>query len=412
MRSVTPTLPTEKVSKSTSPPEKKRSLEPMDSAVALVEGYEHIPSATNEDLMAVWNASCGNFPVPGRKVQIGLLQPRNKGTSLAIGNAENELLYSMSKEELPSTADTSSSVKQLVIKKHHPRIEKTPPSQVAQMALPDPNKSMAEREKDVVTIFPQMAAVKAIEDVSNSPMAAEIATFDPTAKGPEAARLAKDAVCDAHTRHRCDLVRNTRKRDSLGAVTASYRLEHPTLGPFAITVTKSTLGRHSRDPRAKISIHHPSATPAAVQAETLVLAFLDFARDACVLDTPGLLALESGYILDTVICALFAVAVIENDVLMAETLTFAAPPKSPLPLQKGKGRRSSSNDTKDTRKSAMWGRKDKKVKEKKEEELPVLANGALAILGLGFKTAVWVLGASVKITAGAIIGVSHLAKKA
>ena len=416
-QSMTPTLPNEKVSKMGFAPEKRRSLEPVDSAVALVEGYEHIPSATSEDLMAVWNASCSNFPVPGRKVQIGLLQPRGKGTSLAIGNSENEMLYSMSKEELPSKPDGPAPLKQLVIKKHHPKVSSGPPSPVAQMVLPDPSKALKDRENDVVTIFPQMAAVKAIEDVSNSPMAAEIATFDPAAKGPEAARLAKDAVGDAHMRHRCDLVRNTRKRDSLGAVTASYRLEHPTLGPFAITVTKSTIGRHSRDPRAKISIHHPSATPAAVSAETLVLAFLDFARDACVLDTPGLLALESGYIIDTVICALFAVAVIENDVLMAETLTFAAPPKSPLPLQKSKGglrTRSPSTESRQSRRSGFFGRKEKKVKKVEEEqvELPVLTQGALAILGLTFKTAVFALEVGVKLTAGAVIGISHLVKKA
>jgi hypothetical protein len=321
----------------------------------------------------------------------------------------------MGKEEMPSKSSDSKALKQLVIKKHQPNVAQAPPSPVAQMALPDPSRPIKERENDVVTIFPQMAAVKAIEEVSNSPMAAEIATFDPTAKSPEAARLAKDAVCNAHTMHRCDLVRNTRKRDSLGAVTASYRLEHPTLGPFAITVTKSMIGRHSRDPRAKISIHHPSATPAAVAAENLVLAFLDFARDACVLDTPGLLALESSYIIDTIICALLAVAVIENDALMAETLTFAAPPKSPLPLQKGKSsgslRSSSSNGSK---RSSAWFRKDKKRKQAEEEQvdLPVLTQGALAILGLSFKTAVWVLEAGVKVTAGLVIGVTHLAKKA
>ena len=415
VRSPTPTLPNEKISKFGMQFEKPQGFERVDSAVALVEGYEHIPSANKDDLMAIWNASCGNFPVPGRKVQTGLFQPRGKGTSLAIGNSENELIYSMGKEEMPAKSSEPTPLKQLIIKKHVPKAGRAAPSPVAQMALPDPAKSLKERENDVVTIFPQMAAIKALEDVANSPMAASIATFDPTAKSPEAAMLAKDAVSQAHTMHRCELVRNTRRRDSLGAVTASYRLEHPVLGPFAITVTKSTIGRHSRDPRAKISIHHPSATPAAVAAETLVLAFLDFARDACVIDTPGLLALEGAYIIDTVVCALFAVAVIENDVLMAETLTFAAPPKSPLPLQKGKpstSRRSVSSS--ESKRSSSWFKKDKKAKKPVQEEqveLPVLTQGALAVLGLSFKAAIWVLGAGVKVTAAGVIGISHLAKK-
>ena len=422
-RSPTPTLPTEKISKIISPDEKKQSLDRIDSAVALVDGYEHIPSATADDMMAIWNASCGNFPVPGRKVQLGLVQPRGAGTSLAVGNSEDELLYSMGKEPLASSSKDSTPSKQLVIKKYKPDSQHSPPSPVAQLALPDANKSQKERENDVVSIFPQIAAIRAIEAIANSPVAASIATFDPTAKSPEAARLAQDAVAEAHSRHRCELVRSTRKRDSLGAVTASYNLEHPILGQFAITVTKSTVGRHSRDPRAKISLHHPSATPAAVSAETLVLAFLDFARDACVLDTPGLLALEDPYIVDIIICALLAVAVIENDALMAETLTFDAPPKSPLPLQKPKPKRNASRNSRqsssssESKRSSKWLLKRGEKKAKKEElvgeqvDLPVLTQGALAILGLGFKTAVWVLEAGVKVTAGVLIGVTHLAKK-
>ena len=417
VRSPTPTLPNEKISKLGSRVEQKKSLKRLDSAVALVDGYEHIPSATDDDMMAIWNASCGIFPVPGRKVQLGLVQPHGKGTTLAVGNSDDELLYSMGKEALPMSSKDSKASRQLVIKKHKPQDEKSTPFPVAQLELPDADRSKKEREDDVVSIFPQMAAIKAIEAVANSPMAASIATFDPRASSPEAARLAQDAVGEARRRHRCELVRNTRKRDSLGAVTALYNLQHPLLGPFAITVTKSTIGRHSRDPRAKISLHHPSATPAAVSAETLVLAFLDFARDACVLDTPGLLALESSYIIDTVICALLAVAVIENDALMAETITFDAPPKAPLPLPKQNSRRSSrrSSSSTESKRSSSWLKRDKKAKveyEPEQVELPVLTQGALAILGLSFKTAVWVLEAGVKVTAGVLIGITHLAKKA
>lgn len=416
-RSPTPTLPSEKISKLGGQVDHKPALERMDSAMALVDGYEHIPFANSNDLMAIWNASCGNFPVPGRKVQLGLVQPRGSGTSLAVGNSEDELLYSMGKELMPAISKDAVVSKQLVIKKHQPQYQTCPPSPVAQLALPNPARSRKERENDVVSIFPQMAAIQAIEVVSNSPVAASIATFDPMAKSPEAARLAQDAVSEAHRRHRCELVRNTRKRDSLGAVTASYNLEHPILGQLAITVTKSTVGRHSRDPRAKISLHHPSATPAAVGAETLVLAFLDFARDACVLDTPGLLALEDPYIIDIVICALLAVAVIENDALMAETLTFDAPPKSPLPLPKRPSRRNSrqSSSSSESKRSSRLFKREKKGKKDEfdgeQVELPILTQGALAILGLSFKTAVWVLGAGVKMTAGVIIGVTHLASK-
>ena len=408
VRSPTPTLSSEKVSKFDSPNMKRPHSDRFDSAVALVDGYEHIPIGTLHDQQEVWKASSNIFPCGGRKLQLGLHQPHGQGTSLAVGVSQDQLLYSMKKE---FTSEAHDAPQILAVSKHHPFNASA--DTIAQMCLPDPSRNNKQREDDVVAVFPQLAAVNAIEAISNSPAAAEIATFDPTASGPEAKRLAQDAVAEAHARHRCELVRSTRKRDSLGAVTASYRLEHPYLGSFAITVTKSTAGnRHSKDPRAKISLHHPSATPAAVAAENLVLAFLDFARNSCILDTPGLLALEGPYVIDTVLCALLAVAVIENDALVAETLTFDAPPTSPLPIAKNKaGGELASNDSGDSKRRWWGAKKAKKVKKQDQVDLPLATEAALGLLGLGFKTAVFVLEVGVKVTAGAVIGATHLARK-
>lgn len=415
-RSPTPTLPSDKVSKLGSPASNRPEFGRFDSAVALVDGYEHIPIGTQHDLIAVFNASSDIFPCAGRKCQLGLHQPYAQGTSLAIGISPDQLLYSMNKVDSSVLYKDSSTQFDLAVNKHNPQATLTEP--VAQMGLPDPARTSKERENDVVTIFPQMAAINAIEAASNSPMAAEIASFDPTASGPEAKRLAQDAVSEARNRYRCELVRATRKRDSLGAVTATYNLEHPYLGTFAITVTKSTAGgRHSRDPRAKISLHHPSATPAAVSAENLILAFLDFARNSCVLDVPGLLALEGPYVIDTVICALLAVAVIENDALMAETLTFDAPPTKPVTVSspKRKTRNASPESSEDSSNGRRWWGRTKKSKKmvKKEEQvdLPFATEAALGLLGFTFKTAVFVLEVGVKVTAGVIVGATHLARK-
>ena len=400
--SPTPRLQTEKFGKLGTSPERPGTSASVDSAVVLVEGYEHIPSADSDDLMAIWNASCGSFPGPGRKVHTSLFRVYGKATLLAIGNSQEELVYSMRKEEVL--------LNQFTIRKHVPQAGRIAPTPVAQLRIPDPAESIEERENDVITIFPQVAAIKAIEDVANTPMAVSTATFDHTAKFFEAATLANGAVSQAHTMHRCELVRNTRS-----AVTASYRLEHPSLSTFAVTVSRSTLGQHSRDPRAKVSIHHPSATPAAVAAETLVLAFLDLARDACVIDIPGLLALNDSYILDTMICALLAVAVMENDALMAEAPTFAAPPQSALLLQKSKTSSSHCGvSLKASKNSSSWLKKNKKAKRQVQEEqvdIPALTEGALAILGLSFKTAISVLEAGVKVAAAGLIGVLHVAKK-
>ncbi len=153
----------------------------------------------------------------------------------------------------------------------------------------------------------------------------------------------------------------------------------------------------TREPRAKISIHHPSATPAAIAADTLVLAFLDFSRDACVLDLPALLALDSLYIIDTTITALFAVAAIENSLLQSETMTFDPPPK-----QASHSEQKSSQLKR--KKSERWAKRSSRVIDKVQAELigqpadvgaPV--QGAIKFIGFSLKTAAYVLDAGVRV---------------
>ncbi|KAK5128488.1 hypothetical protein LTR85_003156 [Meristemomyces frigidus] len=400
-------LPSEKISKVASPIERP-VLQRFDSGIALIDGYEHVPAATSGDLIAIWDASHGLMSAC-RKVQCGLYQSKGDSASLSIGGSAERPLFSTERALPQSPSQKAKQMKHLAVEKHSPRGGL--PAPVAQLALPATTSSDAKGDGNVIAIFPQAAAIHAIETISNSPAAAEIATFDPTAKSPEAARLAQDAVAEAHRRYGCELTRATRKRDSLGAITAMYSLEHPTLGALSITVTKSTKQSGSREPRIKIGLHHPSATPAAVAAETLVLAFLDFSRDACVVDMPGLIALDCQYIIDTALTALLAVAAIENDIPLTETLIFEPPPKSPYLEKKTRNSRSSE--------SRKWRKRSSKAIDKIQKELvgqpadvaaPVQA--AVALIGLSLKTAVFVLEAGVKLTAKVVVGIGHLATKA
>ncbi|EME88500.1 uncharacterized protein MYCFIDRAFT_209828 [Pseudocercospora fijiensis CIRAD86] len=265
---------------------------------------------------------------------------------------------------------------------------------VSHLVLPEPAGS-SNKKLSATTIFPRMAAISAVEAISNSPQAAEIAVFDPFATSKEAESLAQDAVADAHADYSCDLIKRTRKRDSLGTVTAAYDLKHPSLGTIAITVTKSTSNPSNPGPRAKISLHHPSATPAAIAAGTLNLAFLDFAHDACVLDIPGLLALDSHYVIDTVISALFAVAVIENDILVREQVTFEPPPKTPVQNNKKVERRTSISSV--TSKKWQRKKKNKKAAEPEQVELPGFGRAVVGLSWMAVKGAFWVVGSGVKL---------------
>ncbi|KAK3661853.1 hypothetical protein LTR22_007227 [Elasticomyces elasticus] len=376
-------LPSEKISKVSSPI-RKPTLKRFDSATALV----------------VWTASNSQVPATGRKVQLGLYQPATRDTAIVVGTNEGPL-YSMARAT-PHGPDHDS--KRWTVEKQD-NSPGGPPLPVAQLAVPAQQSASDAKapEPEPTVIFPQAAAVHAIEAVANSPEAAEIATFDPLAKSPEAARLGRDAVAEAHRRYACALTRTTRKRDSLGAVTATYDLDHPMLGLLIITVTKKIKSIASREPRAKISIHHPSATPAAIAADTLMLAFLDFARDACVLDLPGFLALDCAYIIDTAITALFAVAAIENSMLNSEAMTFEPPPTAAFPESK--------KALLKKKKSERWSKRSSRVIDKMQQELigqpadvgrPV--QGLVKLAGLGLKGAVYVLEAGVRV-------VVHLARK-
>lgn len=401
-------LNSDQVSKVASPIE-KAPLKRFDSAVGLVNGYEHIPAAAHADLEAVWKASEEEFPCDGRKVQFGLYQPAGHGTALSIGTSHEDLIYSMEKDITIDAAEDLPAPREFSIKKYSPTSPCSSP--VAQLVLPAKS---AERPNTGTAIFPRKAAIAAIESISNSPQACAIATFDPTAESPAAARLAQNAVAVAYQNYSCDLVNKTRKQDSLGSVVAQYDLRHPTLGTCAVTVTKSQSATSSTGPRAKISFHHPSATPAAVEADTLNLAFLDFAHNACVLDIPGLLALDSHYMVDTVVCALLAVAVIENDALVAGALKFDAPPKTPLPRAKKPDLQTKDSSSSDA--SKKWfkrpdSKKGKQIVVAEEEEeqvkLPIIARGAIKVAGLTFRVGFW----GVKVTAKAVVGVGRVLLK-
>jgi len=264
----------------------------------------------------------------------------------------------------------------------------------------------------VADIFPHQAIVHAIEAVANSPAASAIATFDPTAASPQAARLAQDAVAEARRRYGCTIARSARRRDSFGTITANYSLEHPTLGAFPVTVAQ-TKKTGSRETKCKISLHHPTAAPAAIAAESLVLTFLDFARDACVVDVPGLLALDTPYMIDTAISTLLAIAAIENEAVVKETITFAPPPRTPIKESSGKPR-SRARVEKSTSSKHKWYKRSSKAIDKVEKALvgdpvdvPAVTRGAVALLGLSLKGAVFLLETGVRATASVV---THIVK--
>ena len=349
-----------------------------DSVVTVTSGYEGVPIATATDLLTIWHASTTSSPPTGRKVQLRLNQPPGPNMSLTLGTHDT-ILYTMHANNSNPQHNSNEVTADLNIVKRCP--SSTLPMPVSQLSLP-PNSAKPTATTPPTTLFPHQAALDAIQTAATTPLAAAIAATDPTGSSPAAARLAQNAVAQAQRQHTVTIRRSARHR---AAGTAEYTLSHSSLGSIAITVTPAG-GEH----KAKISLHHPRATPAAVSSQTLALLTLDFAAGVCVLDTPSLLALDEPYILDVAVSAVLAVAVLENEICAREMVEFEPPPNITTAHAAESGLKFGGS----------VGRKAKRVEKKKRAlgsgKEKGLVRETVGLVGLGVKGAVWLMGAGLK----------------
>lgn len=354
-------------------------LKREDSAIAVINDYKDIPKASAADLLTIWHASTTSCPPTGRKVQLNLEQPAGQNMSLRLGS-HGTTLYMMQTNSTPTQSTTDGPTTDLSIQKSCP--SSTIPMPVSQLSLP-PNPTKTSATSPPTTLFPHQAALDAIQTALNTPLAAAIAATDPTGSSPAAARLAQNAVAQAQRQHTCTIRRTTRDRT---AGTAQYTLAHSSLGSLAITVSPA-----GHEHKANISLHHPRATPAAIAAQTLALLTLDFAASVCVLDTPGLLALDEPYMLDVAVSAVLAVAMLENELCVREMVEFEPPPTQVLSLVSADGKQKASGGN--ARKAKRLERKARDREQGKEKGL---VRETVGLVGMGIKGVGWLMGAGLK----------------
>jgi hypothetical protein len=350
-----------------------------EPVVDVTSGYEGVPIATAADLLTIWHASTTSSPPTGRKVQLRLNQPPGRNMSLTVGTHDT-ILYTMQAINSNPQHDSNEANADLNIVKSCP--SSTLPMPVSQLSLP-PNSSKLTATTPPTTLFPHQAALDAIQTAATTPLAAAIAATDPTGSSPAAARLAQNAVAQAQRQHTATIRRSARHR---AAGTTEYTLSHSSLGSIAITVTPAG-GEH----KAKISLHHPRATPAAVSSQTLALLTLDFAAGVCILDTPSLLALDEPYILDVAVSAVLAVAVLENEICAREMVEFEPPPTITTTHAVDSGLKAGSGSVR--RKAKRVEKKKRALESGKERGL---VRETVGLVGLGVKGAVWLMGAGLK----------------
>jgi hypothetical protein len=350
-----------------------------DPTIVTSDGYDEIPKATASDLLTIWHASTTACPPTGQKVQLNLSQPADQKMSLALGS-NGTTLYTMQTNSASVQSASEEPTTDLSIHKTCP--SSTLPMPVSQLSLPaNPTKITATTPP--TTLFPHQAALDAIQIAANTPFAAAIAATDPTGSSPAAARLAQNAVAQAQRRHTCTIRRTTRNRT---AGTAQYTLAHSSLGSLAITVSPA-----GHEHKAIIALHHPRATPAAIESQTLALLTLDFAAGVCVMDTPGLLALDELYILDVAVSAVLAVAMLENELCVREMVEFEPPPTQVMSIASAEGGRKADHGS---------GRKAKRLERKSREREAGKEKGLIretvGLVGMGIKGVGWLMGAGLK----------------
>jgi hypothetical protein len=342
-----------------------------DSAVVTTSVYGEIPQASAADLLTIWHASTTSCPPTGRKLKLNLEQPAGQTMSLRLGSYGTPL-YTMQTNSIAAQSSSEGLATDLSIQKSCP--SSTVPMPVSQLSLPaNPTKTSA--ISPPTTLFPHQAALDAIQAAANTPLAAAIAATDPTGSSPAAARLAQNAVAQAQRQHTCTIRRTTRDRT---AGTAQYALAHSSLGSLAITVSPA-----GHEHKAKIALHHPRATPAAIAAQTLALLTLDFAASVCVLDTPGLLALDELYMLDVAVSAVLAVAMLENELCVREMVEFEPPPTRVFSIAAADGGRKAK-------------RLERKAREREQGKEKGLVRETVGLVGMGFKGVGWLMGAGLK----------------
>jgi hypothetical protein len=354
-------------------------LKHEDPTIVTSNDYVEIPKATASDLLTIWHASTTACPPTGRKVQLSLNQPAGQKMSLALGS-NGTTLYTMQTNSTIVQSAPEEPTTDLSIQKTCP--SSTLPMPVSQLSLPaNPTKITATTPP--TTLFPHQAALDAIQMAANTPFAAAIAATDPTGSSPAAARLAQNAVAQAQRQHTCTIRRTTRNRT---AGTAQYTLAHSSLGSLAITVSPA-----GHEHKAIIALHHPRATPAAIESQTLALLTLDFAAGVCVMDTPGLLALDELYMLDVAVSAVLAVAMLENELCVREMVEFEPPPTQVISVASAQsGRKTNHGSGKKAK------RLERKTREREAGKEKGLVRETVGLVGMGIKGVGWLMGAGLK----------------
>lgn len=419
-----------------------------------------------DHLGALWGCANGSMTMPDPKsYTLKMFRPsvisEKKKQQITFGPVETNPFYSLSKSH-PNPEDLNEGYELLVSRHHASKEDILPVSHMQLQPPPPPTTSKSGRgsgfsdihvaASQITTITPIMATLHSLDSAAKTPQAHTLALVDPSATSPAAQRLAERAVAEANAREACTLAWTP-----VCPRTGKYELHHPSLGVFSIItegdVGSALEGGPSRT-AANVAIVNPFAalTPTSAHSASpigsiasgktavneidrmgSVIARLDLQQDTLYIDAASIQQLGNLYLIDVCVSTLLSVAVAESKRPTDPGLIFAAPPPSLLSVKGARSKNIKIKEIKEAKaeKEKEVRREKKMVKKSKskallrpmsiglglehlipDEELPRFTKGILNMLGLSFKSAVWILGVGVRIMAGMVIGMSRIAQKA
>ena len=353
-----------------------------------------VPAAGLSQLQALWNAASGQNGV-FHSENIKLIMHRDeigassKATELRFGSREGRTLYSV------SASDASS---ELAFRRHHPARTGIVP--VAQIDIA----TLEKNSKNETIVFPQQAALAALEAAATTHRANTIAQYDPRASSPQAAQLAFDAVAEAKAHESCQLIRIPQGVNGYGIEEHNYELRHPRAGAFIISV--DGIFDFTKQSNARMTLYQPTNPEKSLSKPSKLVCF-DLGTGTLDIDVASFRRLHSRYMIDSAICAVLAVAFAESRLVeaKAKSETFAGPPlttkKDVELLKRAKG----------SRWRRSLGKKKSKQEKTETEKLPGLTRGILYLLGFSFEAIVWLLGLGVKVLSKVILCASGIVSK-
>lgn len=406
--------------------------------------------ANLSQLQALWSAASGKAQtIRTKKVRLAMhkeLSPSSSQEgSVEIGFSN---FYSFVRKALtPSRPEDASA--EMIARRHHPLKDVTVPIAAIELAQSSPdNEEGNPHQALATTIFPQTAALTALEAAATSPHAVSISKYDPNASSPQAAQLAFDAVSEAKQAEQSHIICTT-QTNQFGAPENKYLLRHPRLGDFDMKVkgeinllgkaSPKSASRYSRvSSYEKISIYQPvrsSAYNGGAKAPLAEVASLDITAGILEINIELMKTFNSAYILDTAVCALMAVAFMESEVssrgVQFKPSCFAAPPTLVAKAKSHKKRRSDDSAVRTSRIQG-WRNSFKRAKgeekplpalplsnvptppqaRREKEKMPTVTRGLLKLLGFSFEAIVWLLGLGFRVLAKLLIGVGKAISKA